>query len=207
MGVVEEPSVDTVDFVKEVPTPVEVERDSVETCLVETKKLGPLVVKDNASSPNFEVEVNWNRTQLAPLDSGADVSLISLEFYDELKGCNPDMRLIESHAKLLTVGRGGLKVYGRCWISLRFGQVELTHPVYVCKTDIPLLVGADVLWRLGSLVDLVNGVLWSGHIEPAPFTDDSERNHSVLVSHEENDVEDDVFYYYKRRRIKCDSTH
>ena len=44
VGVVEEPLVDTLDFVKADPTPVEVEKDSVETCLVETKKLGPLVV-------------------------------------------------------------------------------------------------------------------------------------------------------------------
>ena len=153
------------------PTPVEVERDRAKTGLVETRKLGPLVVKDSSSSPYFEVIVNSTSTQLAPLDLGADVSLISAEFYEELKSSNPEMRLIENCAKLWTVGGGGLKVYGRCWVSLKFGQVELTHPVYVCKTSIPLLVGADVLWRLGCLVDLVNGVLWSGYSEPTPFTD------------------------------------
>ena len=77
-------------------------------------KLGPLVVKGSATSPHFQVEVENSFQQLAPLDLGADASVMSLDFYEQIRDKFPHTQLISNCAKLWNVSGGSLKVHGRC---------------------------------------------------------------------------------------------
>ena len=145
------------------------------------RKLGDLVTKGIATSPHFEVEIEDTLRHWAVLDLGADASIVSVALFEKIKGANPHIQLVENCAKLWDVSGNGLKVRGRSWIKFKLGDVEITHPVYVCESNTPLLVGADILWRIGGFIDLVNGVLWSGLSKPAPFPDDWKGIHTVQM--------------------------
>ena len=131
--------------------------------------LGALVFKNGAKSPHFEVEAEAGIKCIAPLDLGADATLISNDFFCTLRESNPKMEIIPNCAKLYDVGGGNVKTLGRCWVNLKFGHVRVRHPVYVCDIQAQLLVGADLLWRMGCLVDLVGGYLRSGRKEVVEF--------------------------------------
>ena len=135
--------------------------------------LGPLILpKGRNTTPHFEVEFMSGVKRVVPLDLGADSSLISSDFFNKLKESNPEMRIIPDCARLYDVSGKRVQSEGRCWLKIKFGHVQLQHPVYVCEINADVLIGADVLWRIGSLVDLVNGVLRSGIKEPIEFQSD-----------------------------------
>ena len=150
--------------------------------------LGKLISQRVGGTPYFEVGIEGDSV-LAPLDLGAEATIITKDLFDSLKMKNPNLQLISQCAKLYNASNGTIKNHGRCWLTMKFGYQVLEHPVYVCDINTPLLVGADVLWRLSCVIDLVDGVLRSGIKDVVPFSDNWGGVNSVQVLPQVCDVE------------------
>ena len=73
------------------------------------------------SAPYFDVVIQTDELISAPLDLGADATIMSKEFYDSLKEKLEELELIPHCAKLYDVNGGNVRTFGRCWLDLRFG--------------------------------------------------------------------------------------
>ena len=151
--------------------------------------LGELIVHREGGSPHFKVKIEGDIEIVAPLDLGAEATIVTRELLQEMVLKHPEIKLIPGCARLYNASNGQVKTHGRCWLNLTFGKHTLCHPMYVCDINTPLLIGSDVLWRLSSVIDMVNGVLRSGLDNIVPFHSEWKGVKSVQVVPQVCDVE------------------
>ena len=151
--------------------------------------LGALIFPREGGCPHFTVTIETSIDVNAVLDLGAEATVITKELFEQLLLNNPNLQLIDGCAKMYNASNGRVKIYGRCWLNLKFGTRVIRHPVYVCDISSPMLIGADVLWRLSCVIDLFNGVLRSCTKEVTPFAQEWKGVNTVQVTPQVCDVE------------------
>lgn len=91
----------------------------------------------------------------AIIDTGADKSLLSCEFYKS----NNLGELSCSNVQLYTITGGGTEVIGEMMANLRIGRTNYSHPLVVANIVDDLVLGADFLKLYRAKLDLASGIL------------------------------------------------
>lgn len=113
------------------------------------------------------------------IDSGADVSLISSTFLDDLSQLT-SVKLDATTETIRVLGGGTVKVRARCTMPLKIGNLETKHEFCVVPMTASCLLGGDFLERHNCIVDYKNRVLTVDDEKVPMKSVDKEETHQVL---------------------------
>ena len=120
------------------------------------------------STPTMEgvyAQVRLNEVPyLAMIDTGAAVSLISKRVSEDL-----GIETQETQQKLKTVDNSTLKVDGNCVLTLKIGDSEIESNFIVSPINTNILIGRDLIRKLGLIFDFVKSQFWSESGVKYPF--------------------------------------
>ena len=123
-----------------------------------------------------EVTLNEHCKVEAFLDTGAEITLMTLPLFEQLQkeGNETDHPVTLQSSNLNFTAYGSdqpQNLLGAAFIQVAFQGITLTHPVYVASHHHPtLLIGMDLLNRLQPVIDCAQNIIW-GRQPPAESYD------------------------------------
>ena len=176
------------------------EEDSPQNSVVNQRQVRILNNKIQENLQNFKlprVQIKFKNVEsLAVIDSGSEISLLSLELYNQLrKHTENNIKYITRGVTLLSFTQQPIKFINCIRINFKLGNKSFSHSFFVSKDyfneNFQVLIGYDLMSKYPCKLDTENHVLKFGH-EEVNLIDDKNINQQDIMEYN-NNLQQDLF--------------
>lgn len=116
----------------------------------------------SVKSPRVALQIE-DRGVIVLLDTGTEVSVLPKQLMNELIGDGSRHVRLGKYKTVRPFANPNVKLEGPWCLSTTVCGVKLTHPFYTMDTEIPAVVGIDLLAAAKLVIDVMNRCVYSDH--------------------------------------------